>query len=209
MRVAVINEISARDKNPLIMDALAEVGVKAANVGMKADGAGELTYIQTGLMAAIILNLGAADMVVGGCGTGQGFLISAMQYPKVFCGLISEPLDAWLFAKINAGNCVSLPLNKGFGWAGGINLKYIFEKLFSGGFGEGYPAERCVSQKESRGNLLGISRLAHLGMEEILEGIKLEIAVPVFSYKPFSDYILSGAAENTKLLDFIKSKFLR
>ena len=131
MRIAVINEVSSQDKNPKVMEALANVPAEVFNVGMT--GAGnepELTYIHTGLMAAIALNSGAADLVIGGCGTGQGFLISAMQYPNVFCGLILDSLDAWLFSQINGGNCISLALNKGFGWAGDINLKYIFEKLF-------------------------------------------------------------------------------
>ena len=57
----------------------------------------ELTYIHTGLIAAAMLNIGAADMVVGGCGTGQGFMNSVMQYPNVVCGLILNPLDAFLF----------------------------------------------------------------------------------------------------------------
>jgi len=32
-----------------------------------------LTYIHTGLMAAMLLHLRAVDLVIGGCGTGQGF----------------------------------------------------------------------------------------------------------------------------------------
>ena len=52
------------------------------NAGMSAEGdEPELTYIQTGLMAAILLGTKACDLIVGGCGTGQGFLNSAMQYP--------------------------------------------------------------------------------------------------------------------------------
>ena len=47
----------------------------------------------------------------------------------VVCGLIVEPLDGWLFSQINGGNCVSLPLNKGYGWAANVNLEYTFEKL--------------------------------------------------------------------------------
>ncbi|MBR6935290.1 MAG: RpiB/LacA/LacB family sugar-phosphate isomerase, partial [Clostridia bacterium] len=155
MRIAVINEVSSREKNDKVLEALKGLpDVEVFNVGMSSHGdEPELTYIHTGLMAAISLNSGAADMVVGGCGTGQGFLISAMQYPGVFCGLITEPLDAWLFSQINAGNCISLALNKGFGWAADINLKYIFEKLFADPMGQGYPLHRAVSQGESREKL--------------------------------------------------------
>ena len=86
----------------------------------------ELTYIHTGFLAAILLNLKRVDLVVGGCGTGQGFLNSVMQYPNVCCGLIQSPLDAWLFGQINGGDCISLGFHYGFCWAAEIHLEVIF-----------------------------------------------------------------------------------
>ena len=109
MRIAVINETSAADRNADILAALDGRGHTVINAGMVKTGAKpELTYIHTGLLAALLLNTGRADFVVGGCGTGQGFLNAAMQYPGVFCGHILTSLDAWLFAQINGGNCISL-----------------------------------------------------------------------------------------------------
>ena len=168
MRIALINEVSSRDKNPLVLEALKATGNEIFNVGCTADE-GSLTYIQTGLMAGIALNTGAADFVVGGCGTGQGFLMSAMQYPGVFCGLILNSLDAWLFSQINGGNCISLALNKGFGWAGDINLDYIFEKLFLDPPGRGYPLHRAESQQASRKLLEEISKTTHGSFDEIMK----------------------------------------
>ena len=190
MRIAVINEVSSQDKNPKVIEALANVPAEVFNVGMT--GAGnepELTYIHTGLMAAIALNSGAADLVIGGCGTGQGFLISAMQYPNVFCGLILDSLDAWLFSQINGGNCISLALNKGFGWAADINLKYIFEKLFADPMGAGYPPHRAVSQAESREKLKVISASAHKDFQSILCDIDPALIERIFSHKPFKELI--------------------
>lgn len=208
MKVAVINEVSARDKNSLIIEALKKQKIEVLNAGMQAgDYEKELTYIHTGLMGAILLNLGAVDMVVGGCGTGQGFLLSVMQYPNVFCGLITEPVDAWLFGQINGGNCISLPLNKGFGWAGNINLDYIFEKLFCDEFGKGYPVERQESQKLSRKKLLNISNNAHKTMEEIIEKTDKEITSQIFSYKPFTE-IIKGEVKNKELQKYIIKNFL-
>jgi ribose 5-phosphate isomerase RpiB len=205
MRVAVINEVSARDKNSYIMDALKNQPVEVFNVGMK-DGEfkTELTYIHTGFMAALLLNLGAVDMVIGGCGTGQGFLLSSMQYPNVFCGLIVEPLDAWLFGQINGGNCISLPLNKGFGWAGNKNLEYIFEKLFSDEFGRGYPVERQLSQQESRKKLQVISQKTHKPFDEIYRETDREIVSTILEYKPFSD-LIRGEVKNKALQKLILS----
>lgn len=209
MKIAVINEVSARDKNPLIVKALKEKGFEVLNAGMsEGDFEGEpLTYIHTGLIAGIVLNLGAADFAVGGCGTGQGFMISAMQYPSVFCGLIETPLDAWLFGQINGGNCASLALNKGFGWAGDINLSYIFDKLFSEGFGEGYPEARKESQRASRNTLKKISVSAHKPMAELLETMDKAVTDAVFRHKPLID-IVRGDCINKELQAFIIDKFL-
>ena len=98
MKIAVINETSAADRNADIMAALENKGHEIHNVGMKKNFAKpELTYIHTGLLSAILLNLKKVDFVVAGCGTGQGFMNSVMQYPGVICGLVASPLDAWLF----------------------------------------------------------------------------------------------------------------
>jgi len=192
MRIAVINEVSARDKNKLILEALATAtDAEVFNIGMCDTDAPELglTYIHTGFMAALALASGAADFVVGGCGTGQGFLISAMQYPGVYCGLLSDPLDAWLFSQINGGNCAALALNKGFGWAGDINLKYIFEKLFSDESGQGYPIHRRESQKESRRLLAGVNRAAHKEFPDIINHIDKSMLSAVTAHKSFMEFM--------------------
>ena len=173
MRVAVINEVSACGKNPDILSALSEFpGITVINAGMaRTDEEPSLTYIHTGLMAGLLLNAGACDLVVGGCGTGQGFLNSALQYPGIVCGLIESPLDAWLFSQINDGNCISLALNKGYGWAGDINLRLIFRELFRDAPGSGYPTTRAASQRESREALRRVSAAAHRPMDEILAAL--------------------------------------
>ena len=183
MRIAVINETSAADRNADIMAALEGRGHTILNAGMTKNGAQpELTYIQTGLLAAILLNLGRVDFVVGGCGTGQGFLNAVMQYPGVFCGHILNSLDAWLFAQINGGNCISLALNQGYGWAADVNLRFIFDRLFSVEFGAGYPAHRQESQRQSRESLRGVSALAHRTMAEIVTALPDDVLMPVLQF---------------------------
>lgn len=207
MKIAVINEVSARDKNPFIVDALKATGHEIYNVGMEAgDYELELTYIHTGLMAAALLNLGAVDLVVGGCGTGEGFLSSVMQYPNVFCGLVTEPLDAFLFGQINGGNCISLALNKGFGWAGDINLKYIFEKLFTADFGKGYPKHREESQQESRKVLFGISECTHKNFTEILDTLDRDIVLTVMKSDKFKNMV-QGDCKNAALQRHILEEY--
>ena len=47
------------------------------NYGMySADDKAQLTYVQNGILAAILLNSGAADFVVTGCGTGEGAMLA-------------------------------------------------------------------------------------------------------------------------------------
>ena len=196
MRIAVINEVSACAKNGDILAAIGAgaPGAEILNVGMTdPEGQPVLTYMHTGLMSAILLRAGWCDFAVGGCGTGQGYLNSVMQYPGVFCGLIQEPLDAWLFSQINGGNCISLALNKGYGWAGDINLKYIFDKLFCDPAGQGYPAARAQSQAESRAALQALSVRAHRPMEDILADTPGALWQPILAHKPFMDLVNQNA----------------
>ncbi|CAG0929966.1 hypothetical protein PLCT1_01224 [Planctomycetaceae bacterium] len=186
MRIAVINEISAADKNADILKALEGRGHEILNLGntSSSDSPG-LLYIHTGLMSALLLNLKAVDFVVGGCGTGLGYLNAVMQYPGVFCGHLLNPLDAFLFARINAGNCVSLALNQGYGWAGDVNLRLIFDNLFTPEAGSGYPPHRAGPQREARELLEQISHVAHLPLAEILLSLPDEVVRPALTFPTF------------------------
>ncbi len=183
MKIAVINETSAADKNADILEALSGRGHEIYNVGMQKSGAQpELQYIHTGFLTGLLLNLNKVDLVVGGCGTGIGFLNAAMQYPGVFCGLILQPLDAWLFAQINAGNCISLALNQGYGWAGGVNLRFIFDQFFNVELGSGYPENRREPQAKSREILKEISTNTHKNMAEIIRDLPANVVRPALEY---------------------------
>jgi ribose 5-phosphate isomerase RpiB len=183
MRIAVVNETSAADRNGDILAALKDRGHQIVNAGMTKSGARpELLYIHTGLMTAILLNLGRVDFVVGGCGTGQGFLNAAMQYPGIVCGHILSSLDAWLFAQINGGNCISLALNQGYGWAADVNLRFVFDRLFGVETGGGYPPHRREAQREARLLLQKVSSLAHRPFAEIIAASPDEVIRPVLAY---------------------------
>ena len=171
MRIAVINEFSTKNRNGDVLKALEELGYEPVNLGMKdLEGEPQLNYLETAFLSALALNLKAVDFVVGGCGTGQGYMNALLQYPGTFCGLLTDPTDAFLYSRINAGNCVSLPLNKGYGGVGGdINLKYIFEKLFNDKYGGGYPETRKEFQADLRKILNNLSLNAHKSMEEIVD----------------------------------------
>ena len=55
-----------------------------------------LFRLLSGILAAVLLNSGAADYVITGCGTGEGAMLACNSFPKVLCGHIESPLDAYL-----------------------------------------------------------------------------------------------------------------
>ena len=70
MKIAIINENSQAPKNGIIEAALKKVvepmGHEVVNYGMYSDASPRLTYVQCGILAAILLNSGAADFVITG-----------------------------------------------------------------------------------------------------------------------------------------------
>ena len=186
MKIAVINEISAADKNADILQALEGRGFEVLNLGNTASSdLPGLLYVHTGLMSALLLHLRAVDFVIGGCGTGLGYLNAVLQFPGVVCGHLLSPLDAFLFARINAGNCISLALNQGYGWAGNENLRLIFDALFTEETGNGYPQHRAEPQRLGREILKKVSIAAHLPMAEILLSLPEEVVIPALTYPAF------------------------
>ena len=68
MKIALINENSQAAKNALICDTLKKVveplGHEVFNYGMySAEDKEQLTYVQIGILSAILLNSGACDLV--------------------------------------------------------------------------------------------------------------------------------------------------
>jgi len=210
VRVAVVNEISAADKNAAIMSALKGRGLEVLNAGMTSKGdEPQLLYTHTGFISALLIHLDIADMVIGGCGTGQGYLNAVMQYPEVTCGHILSPLDAWLFARINSGNCVSLALNQGYGWAGDINLGFIFDRLFSVEWGSGYPEERREPQKESREALKAISKATHRSFPEIILSLPDAIILPALEHLVSRGILDTGSLRNEAVKNAITARLGR
>jgi ribose 5-phosphate isomerase RpiB len=200
MRIAVINEISAADKNADILKGLEGRGHEILNLGnTHANDLPGLLYIHTGLMSALLLNFNLVDFVVGGCGTGLGYLNSVMQYPGVFCGHLLTPLDAFLFARINAGNCISLALNQGYGWGGEVNLRLIFDALFTPETGNGYPPQRAEPQRLTRALLKQVSSATHRPMAEILPDLPEEVLRPALTFPAFRLMLEQAARNDTGL----------
>ena len=200
MKIALINENSQAAKNSLIETALRKVadakGYEVVNYGMySADDEAQLTYVQNGILAAVLLNSGAADFVVTGCGTGEGAMLALNSFPGVSCGHVETPLDAYTFAQINDGNAISIPFALGFGWGGELNLEYIFEKLFSEPFGGGYPKERVVPEQRNKKILDTVRAEAFRPLADILYDLDPELVKGAFAGAHFDEYFFRDCTD--------------
>lgn len=203
MKIALINENSQAAKNAMVYENLKKVadakGYEVVNYGMYlADDAAQLTYVQCGILAAILLNSGAADFVVTGCGTGEGAMLALNSFPGVLCGHIVDPSDAFMFSQINAGNAVALPFAKGFGWGAELNLTYIFEKLFEQEPGGGYPKERVVPEQRNKKILDEVKKVTHTDMLYILKNIDKELLKGAVSGEHFAEYFFKDCKKDRK-----------
>ncbi|WKZ36411.1 MAG: RpiB/LacA/LacB family sugar-phosphate isomerase [Anaerolineales bacterium] len=209
MRIALINENSQAPKNALIYKTLNDVagrfGHNVDNYGMYSqEDKAWLTYVQNGILASVLINSGAADFIVTGCGTGVGAMLACNSFPGVICGLAVEPSDAFLFLQINNGNAISLPYAKGFGWGAELNMAYIFEKLFEGEPGGGYPPEKQKVERENKGILDQVKKNNFKDIIECLEGLDTALVEGAMSGGNFKSLFYQHATDE-KLIRYVKS----
>lgn len=209
MKIALMNEFSQAAKNPIILEQLnqvaAEQGHDVFNVGMDGDEDHRLTYIHLGIIASLLLNSKAVDFVVTGCGTGQGALMATNAFPGVTCGYCIDPSDAYLFAQINNGNALALPFAKGFGWGAELNIKYIFEKAFTGVKGQGYPAERKESQVANAGILEQLKAAVAKDYLAALEAIDPELIAQAIGGPRFQECFFTNCKDE-QIAAFVQSR---
>ena len=208
MKIALINENSQAAKNEMICATLKKVvepmGHEVFNYGMcGAEDPNSLTYVQNGILAAVLLNSGAADFVITGCGTGEGAMLACNSFPKVLCGHIESPLDAYLFSQVNDGNCVALPFAENFGWGGELNLQYTFEKLFCAPGGGGYPPERVVPEQRNKKILDGVRAIAFRDLSDILKDLDRDLVKGAFAGEHFAENFFP-ACKDEKLAATVK-----
>ncbi|WP_151975506.1 RpiB/LacA/LacB family sugar-phosphate isomerase [Erythrobacter sp. EC-HK427] len=200
MKIALINENSQAAKNCVIHGALTAavepLGHEVHNYGMyAAEDDAQLTYPMVGLLTGILLNSGAADFVITGCGTGTGSMLASNAMPGVFCGLVIDPTDAFLFAQINDGNAVAMPYAKGFGWAAELNLQDCYRKLFEGESGVGYPKERAAIMAKNRGVLAELKSKTCHDMLTVLQTVDQELLRSAIAGERFADLFYANSQD--------------
>lgn len=201
MKIALIIENSQAAKADTVFTALKTVteplGHAVHHYGMySADDKASLTYVMNGLLAGILLNSKAADFVVTGCGTGMGSMLACNAMPGVFCGLVIDPTDAFLFGQINDGNCLSMPYAKGFGWAAELNLQDCYRKLFENERGVGYPKERAAIMAKNRGILKDLKAASCKDMLTVLKTIDQDLLKATVSGEKFQELFFPNCQDD-------------
>lgn len=200
MKIALINENSQAAKNSMICNSLKKVVEpmehEVYNYGMyTAEDECQLTYVQVGILAAVLLNSKAADYVITGCGTGEGAMLACNSFPGVICGHVEDALDAYTFAQINDGNAIAIPFAKGFGWGGDLNLEYIFEKLYVEESGQGYPRERAVPEQRNKKILDEVKKHTYADLVTILKNLDQELVKGALSGEKFQEYFFANCQD--------------
>jgi ribose 5-phosphate isomerase RpiB len=209
MKIALISENSQAAKNGIIYDALTSMvnpmGHEVHNYGMyTAEDDAQLTYVMNGLLAGILLNSKAADFVITGCGTGMGSMLACNSMPGVFCGLVIDPTDAFLFNRINDGNAVSMPYAKGFGWAAELNLQDCYHKLFGEEGGLGYPKERAEIMAKNRGILSSLKEATCHDMLSVLKSVDQDLLKAAIAGEKFADLFYPNSQDDA-ISDYLRS----
>ena len=200
MKIALIIENSQAAKSEIVHNALKSVveplGHAVHHYGMYTpEDKASLTYVMNGLLAGILLNSKAADFVVTGCGTGMGSMLACNSMPGVFCGLVADPTDAFLFGQINDGNCLAMPYAKGFGWAAELNLQDCYRKLFEHERGVGYPKERAAIMAKNRGILKQLKSASCKDMLTVLGSVDQELLKTAVSGEKFQELFFQNCQD--------------
>ena len=197
MRIAVIQASSQAAKNELIYSAVKKYAADAEviNFGCFGNEDNKYSYIEISVLVGLLLSSKSVDLVVTGCSSGQGMMLACNNMPGVLCGYIPTPMDAYLFAQINDGNAVSLPLGEEYTWAGEENLDKTIAKLFSEPFGQGYPKSEAERKLEDTRRLKSIRSSSQIKMTELLKTLEKPLLYKVLSKKDVVEYVLENGRD--------------
>lgn len=205
MIIAVIQAGSQSGKNELIYSTVKKYAPDAEviNFGCTEDEKNKFSYIEISILVGLLLSSKAVDFVVTGCSSGQGMMLACNNMPGVLCGYIPTPMDAYLFAQINDGNAVSLPLGEEYTWAGEENLEKTIAKLFSEPFGQGYPKSEAERKLEDTKLLKRIRNNSQVSMIELLNALEKPLLDKVLRKIDVVEYIIE-IGKDEEIKSFLK-----
>ena len=179
MKIGVIQASSQATKNKMLYNAVTKYAPKdseAINFGCTLEEKENYSYIEISILVGMLLANRTVDFlanrtvdfIVTGCSSGQGMMLACNSMPGVICGYAPTPKDAYLFAQINNGNAISLPLGEEYTWSGIDNLERTVEALFSEPFGQGYPKSEADRKIKDSEQLKEIRKSGQISMQELL-----------------------------------------
>jgi len=197
LKIAVIQASSQSEKNELICSTVKKYAhdAEVINFGCFGNEETKYSYIEISVLVGLLLSSKSVDFVVTGCSSGQGMMLACNNMPGVLCGYIPTPQDAYLFAQINNGNAVSLPLGEEYTWAGEENLEKTIAKLFSEPFGQGYPKSEAERKLEDTKLLKTIRNASQVKMDDLLKTLEKPLLDKVFSKNDVVEYVLENSRD--------------
>lgn len=197
MKIAIIQATSQISKNKLLYSAVEKYASESEiyNFGCSEDDICSYSYIDISLLIGLLLASGSVDFVVTGCSSGQGMMLACNNMPGVLCGYVPTPKDAYLFAQINNGNAISLPLGEEYTWNGADNLEKTIESVFSEPFGQGYPKNESERKLRDTAILKKIKADSQISFLELLDKLDEELLKKMLSKKDVISFVLTNAAD--------------
>lgn len=206
MKIAVMQATSQMDKNKMIFDAVRKYAESSEihNFGCTEKDDQSYSYIEISLLIGLLLASRSVDFVVTGCSSGQGMMLACNNMPGVLCGYAPTPKDAYLFAQINDGNAISLPLGEAYTWNGSDNLEQTIESLFSEPFGQGYPKEERERKLHDAAVLKTIRKQSQVSFIQLLRQLDESLIQKVMSKEDVISFVMKEGSDSA-LIDWIRS----
>ena len=206
MKIGVIQASSQTDKNEFLFSTVKKYAPEAEviNFGCKADEKYRYSYVEISVLIGLLLESGAVDFIVTGCSSGRGMMLACNNMPGVLCGYAPTPMDAYLFAQINNGNAVSLPLGEEYTWAGYENCEATIAKLFSEPFGQGYPKADAGRKLKDTMILKKIREMSQVKTIELLKALDKSFLEKIMCKQDVIRYITDHG--QNELADLVKKE---
>lgn len=194
MTIGVIQASSQAQKNSLLFNTVKHYAPDSVveNFGCKENEEEKYSYIEISLLTGLLLASGSVDFIVTGCSSGQGMMLACNNMPGVLCGYAPSPMDAYLFAQINNGNAISVPLGEDYTYTGIDNLERTIEKLFSEPFGQGYPKGQEERKLKDTSLLKNIREKSQVRTIELMQSLDTVIVDKIKKKRDVIEFIINN-----------------
>ena len=205
MTIGVIQASSQAQKNSLLFNTVKRYAPDSVvvNFGCKENEEEKYSYIEISLLTGLLLASGSVDFIVTGCSSGQGMMLACNNMPGVLCGYAPSPMDAYLFAQINNGNAISVPLGEDYTYTGLDNLERTIEKLFSEPFGQGYPKGQEERKLKDTSLLKNIREKSQVRTIELMQSLDTVIVDKIKKKRDVIEFIINNG-KNEEIVHWLR-----